>query len=91
VQYIHEFQGGDGEGGRRMGERNLRLASIDNRTFARSMLYIERIKLRRFMISVHKENREAMPVEDRDIEWFITKVRLSQLINEYLLTHRTPQ
>ncbi|KAG9086914.1 hypothetical protein FRC06_002817, partial [Ceratobasidium sp. 370] len=73
VQYIHEFDAGTTHSQQRMAERNLYLASIDMRTFARSMLYFERIKLRCFMVGVHKENRESTPVDERDIEWFIQK------------------
>ncbi|KAG8744288.1 hypothetical protein FRC10_010451 [Ceratobasidium sp. 414] len=73
VQYIHEFDAGTAHSQQRMAERNLYLASIDMRTFARSMLYFERIKLRCFMVGTHKENRESTPVDERDIDWFVQK------------------
>ncbi|KAG8686992.1 hypothetical protein FRC08_012227, partial [Ceratobasidium sp. 394] len=73
VQYIHEFDAGTIHSQQRTAERNLYLSSIDMRTFARSMLYFERIKLRCFMVGVHKQNRESTPVDERDIEWFVQK------------------
>ncbi|QRV78635.1 hypothetical protein RhiJN_06650 [Ceratobasidium sp. AG-Ba] len=73
VQYIHEFHGDIAPSQHRMAERNLHLATIDGRTYIRSMLYFERIKLRCFMVNTHREYRESVPVDERDVEWFITK------------------
>lgn len=69
VQYIHDFGG-------YTRERDLHLVSIDARTFVRCMLYIERIKLRHFMFTVHKEDRGRTPTSERTISWFIEKVCL---------------
>ncbi|KAG9126317.1 hypothetical protein FRC07_003916 [Ceratobasidium sp. 392] len=74
LQYLHEFDARTTLSQQRMAERNLHLVSIDMRTFVRCMLYFERIKLRCFMINVHKESRDTVPVEERDIEWFVQKL-----------------
>ncbi|KAG8695284.1 hypothetical protein FRC09_009258, partial [Ceratobasidium sp. 395] len=73
VPYIHEFGTNDTLSQRRTDERKLRIVSADMRTLTRSMLYFERIKLRCFMRTTHNENKETVPVDDRDIEWFVQK------------------
>lgn len=67
VQYIHNFGG-------HTRERDLHLVSIDARTFVRCMLYIERIKLRHFMVTIHKEEHARTPVSERTVRWFVQQV-----------------
>ncbi|KAG8693509.1 hypothetical protein FRC09_010459 [Ceratobasidium sp. 395] len=76
VRYIHEFSSNGTLSQQRKTERVLRIVSADMRTIARSMLYIERIKLRCFMVTTHMESLETVPVDDRDVEWFVQKDRV---------------
>ncbi|KAG8794168.1 hypothetical protein FRC12_000348 [Ceratobasidium sp. 428] len=75
VRYTHEHNPNNplSQHQRQMSEHKLRIVSMDMRTPSRCMLYFERVKLRCFMVTTYEENCEAVPVDDRDIKWFVQK------------------